>query len=237
MLKETINKRGLHLWLVLVLAACASPKTQQDAKTYVQQAETTLANFMQDPEMTWLQKNIHNAKAVLVSPQVLQAGFVVGGSGGSAVVLARTSEARRWNGPAFYKMATGTIGLQAGAQESEMVALVMTDKGMNSLLSDSFKLGGDVSIAAGPVGKGTAAPIGADMVVYVRSKGVYGGLNLDGTAITVDEKGNQSFYGKPATPVDILVTHAVSNPAGANLARIASRGAASSGAAGSPGSR
>jgi lipid-binding SYLF domain-containing protein len=146
----------------------------------------------------------------------------VGGSGGPALLIARTSSGAGWTGPAFYRIAAGTVGLQAGAQASEMVALVMTEKGVNSLLSTSFKLGGDVSVAAGPVGAGTGAPINADMVVYTRSKGLYGGLNLDGTVISVDDGRNHAYYGRAATPVDILVTHSVSNPYGRTLIQVAS---------------
>ncbi|HEU5436086.1 MAG TPA: lipid-binding SYLF domain-containing protein, partial [Telluria sp.] len=103
-----------------------------------------------------------------------------------------------------------SLGLQAGAQAVEMVALVMTEKAVNSLLSNSFKLGADVSVAAGPVGSGAGSQINADIVSYVRSTGLYGGLNLDGSVITIDEEGNRSFYGQPTTPVDILVKGAQS---------------------------
>lgn len=231
MLKTTAYKTGLAvLWISILLAGCASPKTHEEAATKVQAAETTLANFLRDPEMTWLQKNIKNAKAVLVSPNILQAGFVFGGSGGTGVVLARSGAPQGWNGPAFYKLATGSVGFQAGAQSSEMVALIMTEKALNSLMSSSFKLGADVSVAAGPIGAGAGAPVTGDMVVFVRSKGLYGGVNLDGTVITIDEEGNRSFYGRPANPVDILVKRSVTSPQGASLARVASNPGTASGA-------
>lgn len=204
----------------LGLAACASQPTRDETQAQVDAAQATLANFVRDPDMTWFREHVGHAKAVLISPQIVQAGFIVGGSGGSAVLISRDGES--WAGPAFYRIAAGTLGLQAGAQASEMVTLVMTEKGVNSLLSTSFKLGGDVSVAAGPVGAGTGAPINADMVVYTRSKGLYGGLNLDGTVISVDDGRNHAYYGRAATPGDILVTHSVSNPHGQSLARVAS---------------
>jgi len=187
----------------------------------------TLSNFTHDPDMKWFREHVGSAKAVLVSPQIVQAGFIVGGSGGPALVIARNRSGTGWNGPAFYRMASGSIGLQAGAQASEMVALVMTDKALNSLLSTSFKLGGDISVAAGPVGAGTGAPVTADMIVYTRSKGLYGGVNVDGTVIEVDDGRNRAYYGQAATPVDILVTRSVSNPAGARLAQAATGAVAS----------
>ena len=208
---------------VFGLAACSStPPTKDDTQSRVDAAQATLANFRRDPDMTWFRDHVGNAKALLISPQIVQAGFIVGGSGGSAVVIARNRSGTGWNGPAFYRLASGSIGLQAGAQASEMVALVMTDKALNSLLATTFKLGGDVSVAAGPIGAGTGAPVTADMIVYTRSKGLYGGVNVDGTVIDVDEARNRAYYGQPATPVDILVTRSVSNPGGARLAQAAS---------------
>jgi lipid-binding SYLF domain-containing protein len=155
----------------------------------------------------------------MVCPKILQAGFIVGGSGGRCVVLARSRAASGWNGPAFYRITTGSFGLQAGAQASEMVALIMTEKALNSLLSTSFKLGGDVSVAAGPVGAGAGAPVTADMVSFVRSKGLYGGINLDGSVITIEEGGNQAFYGRPVTPVDILIKGSARSSLGTSLVR------------------
>ncbi|WP_323144971.1 lipid-binding SYLF domain-containing protein [Massilia phyllosphaerae] len=213
---------------VLGLAACAStPPTKDDTQARVDAAQAILANFRRDPDMTWFRDHVGNAKALLISPQIVQAGFIVGGSGGSAVVIARSRSGTGWNGPAFYRLASGSIGLQTGAQASEMVALVMTDKALNSLLATTFKLGGDVSVAAGPIGAGTGAPVTADMIVYTRSKGLYGGVNVDGTVIDVDEGRNRAYYGQPATPVDILVTRSVSNPGGARLAQAASGAVAS----------
>jgi lipid-binding SYLF domain-containing protein len=220
MLKMPARPAGLlFACACLLLAGCASTKTQEDARSTADAAQKTFTNFMMDPEMSWLKQNIGRAKAVLISPSFLQAGFVVGGAGGNAVVLARGSGGHGWTNPAFYKMAAGSIGLQAGAEKAEMVTLVMTEKALDSLLSSSFKLGADVSIAAGPVGAGTGAQINADMVVYTRTKGLYGGINLSGTAVNTDEGGNTAFYGHAVTPVDILVKHSASNEAGNKLAQ------------------
>jgi len=238
MLKAAAYKTGLAVISIsMLLTGCASTSTQPEAKASVDAAEATLANFLRDPEMSYLQQHMKEAKAILVSPRILKAGFIFGGSGGSGVVLSHNSQAPQgWTGPAFYNLATATVGFQAGAESAEMVALVMTDKAMNSLLSTSFKLGGDVSVAAGPVGAGAGAPVTADMVIFTRTKGLYGGLNLEGTVISIDDKGNQSFYGKPATPVDILVKRSVTSPNSASLVRVAA-GAGKTGAAGSPGGR
>ena len=92
-----------------------------------------------------------------------------------------------------------------------MVTLVMTDKGMNSLLASTFKFGGDASVAAGPVGAGAKSDITADLITFSRSKGVYGGLNLDGTVVSSNDDWNKAYFGKPVLPPDILIKNAVSN--------------------------
>lgn len=220
----TRSTRALALTFMLCalgLAGCTSTPTQEDSQARVDAARATLDNFVRDPDMSWFRSNMGKARAILISPQIVQAGFIVGGAGGPAVLIARNGSAASWTGPAFYRVAAGAIGLQAGAQASEMVALVMTEKGLNSLLSSTFRLGADVSIAAGPVGTGTGASVGTDMVVYTRSKGLYGGLNLDGVIISVDDGRNHAYYGKAATPVEILVTRSVSNPSGQALAQAA----------------
>jgi lipid-binding SYLF domain-containing protein len=207
----------------LFFSGCQSTPTRDEVRGTVDGAHTTLSNFIRDPDMTWLHRHIKDAKGVLISPKLIQAGFIVGGTGGSGLVMARGRTSQAWNGPAFYTIAVGSLGLQAGVQESEMVALIMTDKAMTKLLSTSFKLGADVSVAAGPVGAGTGAPVTADMVTFVRSKGLYGGLNLSGTVISVDDKRNEVFYGRPATPLDILVEGRVRSPDGAELVRLLER--------------
>jgi lipid-binding SYLF domain-containing protein len=105
----------------------------------------------------------------------------------------------------FYAMATASVGFQAGIQVSEGVTLVMTDKGFNSLLATSFKMGGDASVAAGPVGAGAKSDIVADLITFSRAKGVYGGVNFDGTVVTASDDWNNAYYGKKVLPPDVLV--------------------------------
>lgn len=194
--------------LLLLQAGAATAQSEQ--QKLVNSAETTLNNFIRDPDMTWLQQNIGRAKAVLISPEIVKAGFIFGGSGGRAVLIAH--EGGKWRGPSFYTLATASVGFQAGVSVSEMVTLVMTDKGMNSLLAASFKVGGDASIAAGPVGAGAKSDVVADLVAFTRAKGVYGGLNLDGTLINLSDDWNERYYGKKVLPPDILLRGSVTNP-------------------------
>jgi lipid-binding SYLF domain-containing protein len=194
-------------WLLAMLLALSAGASlaQSEQQKLVNAADATFSNFMRDPEMTWLHQNIGRAKGVLIAPEVVKAGFIFGGSGGRAVLVVRDSKSGKWVGPAFYTLATASVGFQAGVAVSEMLTLVMTEKALNSLLSDSVKLGPDASIAAGPVGAGAKADVVTDLVSYSRSKGVYGGINLDGTVVAVSKDWNQGFYQKPVTAPDILV--------------------------------
>ena len=202
----------------VVLAAAASlalfapaAQAQSEQQKLVADAEKVLSNFLRDPDMGWLQQNIRRSKALIIAPEILKAGFIFGGSGGRALVVARDPGSGKWVGPAFYVLATGSVGFQAGISVSEGVTLVMTDKGFNSLLATSFKMGGDASVAAGPVGAGAKSDIVADLITFNRAKGVYGGLNFDGTVVTAADDWNQAYYGKKVLPPDILVRGSVSN--------------------------
>lgn len=198
--------------IIAALAGCVSTAlAQSDQEKLVAAAEKSFDNFVRDPDMTWIQQNIGRAKAVLVAPSILKAGFIFGGSGGRAVLLAADPKTGKWSGPAFYTLVTGSVGFQAGVEVSEAVMLVMTDKGLNSLLGGSFKLGGDVGVAAGPVGAGAKSSVQADIVSYSRAKGIYGGLNFDGTSVSSNLDWNERYYKQAASATDILVRNSVSN--------------------------
>src|SRR5262245_20284799 len=183
-----------------------------ESEQLVEKAEATFKNFQHDPEMTCIRDHIRDVKALMIAPEVRRAGFVVGGSGGRAVLLARDPATGSWSGPAFYTLATASVGFQAGIDRSETVMLVMTEKGLNSLLSNQLKLGGDVSIAAGPVGKGGERSLTTDVVAFSRSRGIYGGINLDGTLVSVNDEWNDRYYGRTVTATDILVRRTVASP-------------------------
>ena len=201
---------GLAAAVVSMFVAPAA-QAQSEQQALVAKAQTTLSNFVRDPEMTWIQTNLRRAKGVLIAPEIVKAGFIIGGSGGRAVLLVHDTATNEWRGPAFYTLATASVGFQAGVSASENVTLVMTDKGVNTLLAPSVKLGGDASVAAGPVGAGASGDVTTDFVSFARSKGVYGGLNLDGTVISVNNDWNNAYYGKSALPPDILVRGSVKN--------------------------
>jgi lipid-binding SYLF domain-containing protein len=230
MLPIATGVRAARLWAALVgltslLALGGQAWAQTEQQDVVNAAETTFSNFMRDPDMTCLQRHLSSAKAVVIAPQVVKAGWILGGSGGRAVLFARKEQTGRWEGPAFYNLATASVGFQAGIAVSETVMLVTTEKGLNSLLATSAKLGGDASIAAGPIGAGANADIATDFVAFSRSKGIYGGVNLDGTVISVADGWNHAYYGRPVLPTDILLTAQAHNPQADRLAEALSRAA------------
>ena len=212
--------------LLTIGAVPTSAFAATEQEQLVTKAETTFSNFERDPDMKWFRDNIGKAKAVLIAPEIVKAGFILGGSGGRGVLLARNAKTGKWVGPAFYTLATGSVGFQAGISVSEVVMLVMTEKGLNSLLSTSFKVGGDVSVAAGPVGAGAKSNIAADLISYSRAKGIYGGLNLDGTVVSTNDEWNSAYYGKAVTPPDILIRQNVRNPQAIPLQRQVANAAA-----------
>ena len=192
-----------------LLAAPAQAQSPQ--QTLVNSSATTLSNFLRDPDMSWLQANIGRARAVLIAPSIAKAGFIFGGSGGRAVLIVRDQASGKWVGPAFYTLATASVGFQAGVSVSENVTLVMTEKGVNSLMTNNVRVGADASVAAGPVGAGAKSDIVADLVTFSRAKGVFGGLNLDGTVIAPSNDWNTAYFGQAVLPPDILIRATVHN--------------------------
>ena len=213
---------------LLVLAMVATPGMPAwaddalDAKQLVERSALTVESFAADPNYqgTW-RDLMKDAKGILVSPQVVKAGFIFGGSGGSLVFLVRDEKTRGWTGPAFYTVGGISFGLLAGAEAAELVIVVRTERGVTRLLSSSAKLGGDLSVAAGPVGAGVgAAGFTADLIILSRAKGLYGGMSLEGSVLAVRDSLNEAYYGKPATPSDILIRGTVKNPEAMRLLEV-----------------
>ncbi len=192
-------------------SAQAAEDSKADAVKTVNGAVTVLKDFAADPNMTWYRDHIPKAKAVLIIPTLVKAGFIFGGSGGTGVVLARDEATNTWKGPSFATAGSVSWGFQAGGSAAQVVMMAMTDKGKDALLSNKFQAGADASVAAGPVGAGAQAAT-TDIVQFTRSKGLFGGLSLEGSVIAVRDSLNNAYYGKPVTPVDILIKGDAKNP-------------------------
>jgi lipid-binding SYLF domain-containing protein len=171
--------------------------------------------------MSWLRSNAKFARGMLIVPELVKAGLVLGGSGGRGVLLVKDRDTGRWSNPVFYTLGSVSFGFQIGVKKSEVIMLVMSDKGIEALYSSSFKLGGEVSVAAGPVGAGaegaTAPNLSADYLSFARSKGVFAGLSLEGAVVKINDDFNRAYYGRETRPVDILVKRDVANASARDL--------------------
>lgn len=201
----------LALLVIPLSGPPASADSLNEAQTLVLKSHAVFKSFMNDPGMVWFHENVHAARGILIVPQMLRGGFIVGGAGGSGVLLARSRGADRWSYPAFYTVGSLSVGLQIGADASELVLLVMTERGLNALLSTELKAGADISIAAGPIGQNAKAQT-ADVLAFGRAKGAFGGVSVEGSVIAPRDLWNIAYYGTPVSPFDILLRGEVSNP-------------------------
>ncbi len=210
----------LILTVAVLLVPCRAVVAASDMATaqgIVDRARVTFSGLMRDTNYTWLHDSVDHAKGVLIFPQVLKGGFIFGGSGGTGIFVVRDGKTGQWSNPAFYTIGSVTFGLQIGGESAEVIMVAMTQKAIDSLFSSSFKLGADTSIAIGPLGGGAKGNITADFISFAKSKGIYAGLNLEGSVVDVRDSLNKAYYSRDVRPVDIIVKKEVSNQGSAQL--------------------
>jgi lipid-binding SYLF domain-containing protein len=204
-----------------ILANDTPQATDSTEQILVDRASITLDDFLNDSSMTYLKNNLKYAKGVLIMPSFFKAAFWIGGSGGRGILMVRDPRTNQWSGPVFYTIGGGSLGLQFGVSSSEVIMIVMTQPGLEALYATNFKLGGNVSVAAGPVGIGaegaTAPNLSADFVSFARSKGVFIGIALDGAIIAVSNEYNQSYYGERIRPIDVISQKTIPNPKSSSI--------------------
>jgi len=193
----------------LSTTAMAQRKDSSDFRDAVSQstkAAHVFKEIMDTPDKGIPRDLIGKAQCVAVFPSVIKAGFVVGGRGGRGVASCRTE--RGWSAPAYFDLKGGSFGLQIGVQSTDFVLLFMNSKGLDKLIGDKFEIGGEGSVAAGPVGRQAGAStdirLDAEILSYSRSKGLFAGLELKGVVITQDRDDNHSVYGDDADARGIL---------------------------------
>jgi lipid-binding SYLF domain-containing protein len=195
-------------------AQAAPGQRISDEQALVDKARITAESMINDPSIAPLKTWLGRAKGVIIIPSFLKAGFVLGGGGGSAVVLSR-DESGIWSPPAFYTLSEASIGLQLGVQDAEVILAVMTDAGMISLIEHELKLGVDVSMAVGPIGAGvqgnTTTAAGRDIYAFSRTGGVYGGATIQGGWLKPRQEWNEQYYGAGANPQAILIDKRFTN--------------------------
>jgi lipid-binding SYLF domain-containing protein len=213
--------RRLFLGLAGLLAATASAiaaDTAGEAQTLVDRSALAVQEILGEGDAAArsdAQDMLRRARAVMVCPQVLRAGFILGGQGGGCVLLGRDA-AGSWSSPAFYGLASGSLGLQLGLQDMAIIMMVLTDKGLSALMDSQFKLGADASVAIATVGAGvsgaTTSAAGADILAFARTRGLYAGISLEGSLLSTRSESNLAYYGKESSPRQIVVAMQVHNP-------------------------
>ena len=207
---------GGMFYAALAIPALAWAQSASEEDFLVDKARFTLDNFLSDPDMQWFRDHMKDARGILIVPQFIKGAFFIGGSGGTGVFVARDEKTNEWSYPAFFTLGGASFGLQFGGQASEVVLLVMTQKGIDSLMSTTLKLGADASVAVGPIGRGvegsTAPNLSADLLSFSKAKGLFAGISLEGAVVAARDALNTSYYQAPTKTIDILVRRSVSNP-------------------------
>ena len=188
------------LGLSTVVTTAQKKDRTRDAARHAGEAAETFTEIMNVKDKAIPKEMLDAAEAIAVFPGVIKAAFLIGGRGGQGVISRRVKGG--WSAPAFFNIGGGSFGPQIGAQKTDYVLLIMNESGLNGLLKDKFELGGEASIAAGPVGREAAAStnprLDAGILSYSRSKGAFVGAALKGAVITPDNDLNEAIYKKKA---------------------------------------
>ena len=193
-------KRFMFAFTVL-LAACNSGNSPSatDQQTLVDRSTLVVQELLGDPAASDARSLLKRAKGAMVCPRVFKAGFFIGGQGGGCVLVGRTADGG-WSSPAFYNMGSGSLGLQIGVQDAEMIFIVLTERGLQALLDSQFKFGADASVAVASIGAGvsgsTTAALRADIVSFAQARGLFVGISLEGSLLSSRSDWNAVYYGK-----------------------------------------
>lgn len=199
---------------LVVLIACAAligswtVIAQSDEAERVKQAATVFEEIMAMPDKAVPGAVLSKAEAIAVFPGTLKGGLAVGAHRGKGIISTRNRANGTWSNPGFLTMTGGSFGAQIGAQEIDLVLIVMNKSGVQNLLRNEFKIGADAAVAAGPVGRGAEAStdiqLRAEILSYSRARGLFAGVTLNGSAIREDEDANQRYYGRALRNQEIV---------------------------------
>ena len=198
---------SLSISILLLACAVATPAQKKsrlhDATRHASAAAKVFTEIMNVREKAIPKELLDKAEAIAVFPGVIKAAFIFGGKGGQGVISRRTSKG--WSAPTFFNLSGGSFGAQIGATKTDYVLLIMNEDGVNGLLKDKFEIGGEIGVAAGPVGREAAAStnprLDAGILSYSRSKGAFIGAALKGAVISPDNDLNESVYDMKAGEV------------------------------------
>jgi lipid-binding SYLF domain-containing protein len=187
MVKSATRLIAVLAWVMLGVVGQPAQAQMSEQQQLVARSQLVLDGFLSDPNFKDVRVYVQNAYAVLIMPEVLKAGFLLGVNYGTGVLLVRDPQTGEWGEPAFYSMGGGSLGLQVGVQSSDMIFTIMNEGAVNKLLAHGVKFGADAGVAAGPlgaeIGAATTTALGEDVYVWGMSQGVFGGFWIDGTLI------------------------------------------------------
>ncbi len=210
-------KKILVLLAILSLGLMAWGEDKEEAIDRLDAASKVITQIMATPDKGIPNEVLDGAKCIAVVPHMIKGGFVFGAKHGRGVATCRTSSGA-WSAPSFFTVTGGSWGAQIGVEGVDLVMMIMNEKGMQQLLNSKFQVGGEVSAAAGPVGRhasaGTDWKLNTEILTYSRAKGAFAGATLEGAGISQDEDAIRAIYGKDLTPRAIL-TGTVPPPASA----------------------
>jgi len=213
--------------LVAATLCSAHPNKEQER---LENSGVVMQEIMNIPDNI-PQEVLEKAECVIVFPSVLKAAFVVGASYGRGAMVCRTGEHFRgpWGAPAMYALEGGSVGFQIGGQATDLVLLVMNERGASSILDSKVKLGGDASVAAGPVGRDAAANtdayMRAEVLSYSRTRGLFAGVSLEGSTLRPDDNATEDVYGRRLTAREIVLGGHVGVPeSGRHLVAVLQKG-------------
>jgi lipid-binding SYLF domain-containing protein len=182
-------------------------KENSEEVELVQKSMDVLRDLTKVPEDGIPRELLARAEGIIVIPSLVKGGFIVGGKHGKGVISAKNGSGE-WSPPAVVKMTGGSIGWQLGVESVDLVLLVMNKNGINQMLQDKFQIGGDLSIAAGPVGRNAAAATNAQanagILAYSRAKGLFAGATLEGSGLHGDDDDNEALYGREISLKEIV---------------------------------
>jgi len=233
---QAIAAVALLSWLQ---AAC-SANTQGAQQTLVDRATLATQEMMNSTASNDPRNVLRRAKAVMICPQIFKAGFFIGGEGGNCVLLARAGNGT-WSYPAFYTIGSGSFGLQFGVEDNQLIMMILTEKGLNAVLDSQIKLGANASVAVATLGGGiqgsTTTAVGADIVAFASSRGLFGGVALEGSVMSAQSGWDQVYYGQPFGARQLVMQMQGSNPGADPLREILTRYGSNSATAATPASR
>ena len=204
------------LALLSLLAAPAFAQQATDQTMMVSRAANTVERLRSDAHMQEdITRLLGRARGVLIVPDLVKGGFIFGAEYGTGVLLVR-DQVGSWSGPAFYSIASGSLGLQIGLQDAASLYVIMSDGGLSAIMNNRMKLGADAGVAIVVVGAGASASTttnaGADIYAFNSAVGLYGGVSLEGSGILPRESWNAAYYGGTVSPEDILLGRKTDNP-------------------------